>query len=577
MTWRITGALGTEYDRIYSQAGTPSLDLRFASTKSLTDYVSGEQLIDFRRTSSATYVDSDGLIKKATTNLLLWSEEFDNLTAWPNVVGFVTRTANAEIAPDGTLTADKVEFSGADNLFGQSTTIVSGIPHAVSIWVKGVSGETIRITSNAVPGGTNWTLTGEWQRISYGGVSIGTAERLNVSTYGGATARTIYLWGAQLEQSDTSGEYVKTTSTINSAPRFDHDPVTGESLGLLVEEQRTNLLLQSEEFGNGIWGPITGTVSSNVETSPASTLTADKLIITNGGPDGQIAQGVTINSGATVTGSVFVKAAGADSISVTLLSNNNTTPYGRATFNTSTGAIVSAAEALNGASNAGASVQALKNGWFRCIVTVTYPAVTAAGMRLNTFLNGFVNGDGIKGTYIWGAQLEAGAFATSSIPTTTATVTRSADVVSITGANFSSWYRQDEGTSLIDAFTSFTGATGADFYRFGTFTNGTKISRSGIGATPQLLVADNGTSQAAPFAGSLQPNVFAKIAVIYKVDDFAISTNGSLPSGNAVDTSGSVPQGITTLTFMEGIFGCVRRFTYWPQRLPDTTLQAITQ
>jgi hypothetical protein len=49
----------------------------------------------------------------------------------------------------------------------------------------------------------------------------------------------IYLWGAQLEQSATVGEYIPTTSTINSAPRFDHNPTTGESLGLLVEEART--------------------------------------------------------------------------------------------------------------------------------------------------------------------------------------------------------------------------------------------------------------------------------------------------------------------------------------------------
>lgn len=61
----------------------------------------------------------------------------------------------------------------------------------------------------------------------------------------GDPTRGIYIWGAQLEQSSTIGEYIRTTSTINSAPRFHHDPTTGESLGLLVEEQRTNLLLNS--------------------------------------------------------------------------------------------------------------------------------------------------------------------------------------------------------------------------------------------------------------------------------------------------------------------------------------------
>jgi hypothetical protein len=111
-----------------------SLDLHFAKTKSLVDATTGANLVDFTRASSGTYVDSEGVIRTATTNLLLRSEEFDQ-----------------------------------------------------RLGVDGTSG--------------------------------------------------IYLWGAQLEQSTTVGEYIPTTSTINSAPRFDHDPTTGESLGLLVEEQ----------------------------------------------------------------------------------------------------------------------------------------------------------------------------------------------------------------------------------------------------------------------------------------------------------------------------------------------------
>ena len=62
----------------YKSNELPSLDLRFAEDKALVDATTGSNLVDFTRASSGTYVGSDGLIKRATTNLLLRSEEFDN-------------------------------------------------------------------------------------------------------------------------------------------------------------------------------------------------------------------------------------------------------------------------------------------------------------------------------------------------------------------------------------------------------------------------------------------------------------------------------------------------------------------
>jgi hypothetical protein len=58
-----------------------SLDLPFAKTKSLVDATTGANLVDFTRASSGTYVDSEGVIRTATTNLLLRSEEFPTTTA----------------------------------------------------------------------------------------------------------------------------------------------------------------------------------------------------------------------------------------------------------------------------------------------------------------------------------------------------------------------------------------------------------------------------------------------------------------------------------------------------------------
>ena len=107
------------------------------------------------------------------------------------------------------------------------------------------------------------------------------------------------------------------------------------------------------------------------------------------------------------------------------------------TFNLSTGT----------ASGTGASIVSVGNGWYLCIGTVTVNTTGSTGINFS-INNGSTNsytGDGYSGIYLWGAQLEAGAFPTSYIPTTSASVTRNADVASMTGTNFSSWYRQDAG------------------------------------------------------------------------------------------------------------------------------------
>jgi hypothetical protein len=180
--------------------------------------------------------------------------------------------------------------------------------------------------------------------------------------------------------------------------------------------------------------------------------------------------------------------------------------------------------------------------------------------------------------YAWGAQLEAGAFPTSYIPTTTAAATRNADVASITGSAFSSWYRQDEGTMF--AFSSSYGATNSS-RRIAFASDGTTANRFGLlynnSNNPQIVVASAGTLTAIPSV-ALTGATYA-IAAAYKLDDYAISAAGSAPS---TDTSGALPVSINQLSIgnqLNGEFlnGTIKRLTYWPQRLPNSTLQAITQ
>ncbi len=581
----------------------PSLDLRFADSKSLVDATTGQNLVTFTRASSGTYVGSDGLIKTATTNLLLRSEEFDN-ASW-SVIGTASVSANADSSPTGAATADRLTVTTGGYIRQFVNGVIAGATYALSLWVKkpASGGATaIRVTSNNVNAWNTGitqkvTLTSSWQRITFAGTLVSS----NTSAYliiGGVDASglndadcvgDVLIWGAQLEQSSTVGEYIPTTSTINSAPRFDHNPTTGESLGLLVEEQRTNLLLRSEEFDNASWDLAAGTRSANAATAPTGTLTADKLIAaTSPGTTGQLFQAVTITSGATVTGSLFVKDGGFDRLEIVLLSNNNTTPCGRATFNPISGAITTAASTANGGTNVSANVVAYTNGWYRLNVTVTYPAVTAAGMRILVFNSDGAVGDGTKGVFLWGAQLEAGAFPTSYIPTTTAAATRSADVASISGSNFSSWYNGLQGTMFASGFVEGRGAgsfsrlfalaganAGTDEVSMYTRVNidpGTNGRIFGAATVSSVLTGD-----VQPPNGASAGNYVSALA--YKENDFALASNGLGPT---TDTSGSLPTCEKLLIYGQARFqnmpyGSIKRFTYWPQRLANNVLQTITQ
>jgi hypothetical protein len=203
------------------------------------------------------------------------------------------------------------------------------------------------------------------------------------------------------------------------------------------------------------------------------------------------------------------------------------------------------------------------------------------GLRANIYLNTFGNTSDTYGTHhIWGAQLEAGAFATSYIPTTSATVTRAADVASITGSNFSSWYNQTEGTVFVTS--SLTGSsTVRDLVNISDGTSANTIAIRWAAASQaqfSITVASVNQVNIAP-AGYSTLNQFYNRAIGYKLNDFAQSINtvlvgtdtaGTLPTASRLSI-GAVADGTTAFT------GTIKRLTYWPTRLANTTLQQITQ
>jgi hypothetical protein len=367
---------------------------------------------------------------------------------------------------------------------------------------------------------------------------------------------------------------------INQA-RFDHLPVSGESLGLLIEEQRTNLVLRSEEFDNAYWTKLNSTVTPNVIVAPDGALTSDKLVETTATSGHIIRRTIGFAANTTYTVSIYLKAA--ERTAGTFLVLDNTSITGSFHINLLTGEI---AQGTVGLATGATSVN-VGNGWWRMSITFTTTASPSATSYFDFRMSDrwpvtsnvgmSYTGDGVSGIYIWGAQLEAGAFPTSYIKTEASQVTRLADSASMTGTNFSSWYRQDEGTILGDFIARQTAPVAAAV-EINNFTNGSHIRFITNATSFMTFQVGDVTAQAGINLGILAPGPI-KLAGAYRVDDFAACRSGD---SVVTDTSGTVPLSVSRMqigarnapTYWNGT---IRKISYYPQRLSNTQLQALTR
>lgn len=208
-----------------------------------------------------------------------------------------------------------------------------------------------------------------------------------------------------------------------NVPRLDYS--NGSCPSILVEPQRTNLALYSQQFTNGVWSIKSGTFTDNYGFSPDGTTNATRFVSTDSDP--YVYQPIT-GDGSTYTVSCYVKGVGSS--------------IGK-----------------NGSIRVSANSQsfAITNQWQRVTLTCTITGASIMGLEIP---DGASVGDEVL---IWGAQLEAGSYATSYIPTTSASVTRNADVITdstITGINTITETFDDNTTNVITSPTSYTMSQG---------------------------------------------------------------------------------------------------------------------
>mgnify|MGYP000107768597 CR=1 FL=1 len=341
--------------------------------------------------------------------------------------------------------------------------------------------------------------------------------------------------------------------------------------GVLIEGARTNLCLQSQTFDNASWTSNQSSVSANATTAPDGTSTADLLTEdSTAGAVHRATQSLTTTAAAH-TASVYVKPNGRTWVYMRM-ADNTSTPR-RCYFNCSgSGSVGTAESGMTG------SIAALANGWYRISATI---GTALAGANFLVFglssadNTETYNGDGTSGIYLWGAQLEAASFPSSYIPTTTASATRAADTLKITGLSGLthplSLYCEIERVVDIGAVAEGLVATYAD---------GSNFAELFVSSANNATCATTGGGSKAS-AASVALGVTSKIAGRCATNDVNVALNGVAA---AADTTATMPSNPTEVWFGEELgtgvssrpFCYIRRAAIWNRALSDSELQSVS-
>ncbi len=359
------------------------------------------------------------------------------------------------------------------------------------------------------------------------------------------------------------GTYVGADGLIKTAaadePRFDHDPETGESLGLLIEESRTNKALRSENFENNpnYWRTQDGsnTSLSNI-TSPDG---VSKMWLID----------LSSQSGTSSNGSRVYQVGIAFGGAV-----NTFSFYARSVSGTGTFPV------------------AYYNGsdYIKSYVTLTEETQrhsislpTTGGNIVGFTRRGTTHDETLTQAYVWGAQVEEGSFPTSYIPTSDSTVTRQPDLAYITQANMQSWYNNTQGT-IFSHSIGYRGAGGIAYFGsnaegWGVYQNpSSRLRNKGRGSYTPDLASDN------TILYNTYKNVRAGISINDTTNLSNYAVNGVI-RGDSQTRSGpfTYPTGFGLA--QTDVFSashvthslCLNRIVYYPVSLSASQIQYLTQ
>lgn len=580
----------------------PTLNLDFSNTKTL------DPRINFRRGTPGTYYDGK-THAKAEENLISFSEDFSQ---WGKAANLLDPSLVQDASPVGTdayklicgstnashayahmllskenyltsysiyIKADGFNYAWIGFCYDNSTQYQSFV---VDLTSGQILDQYTRNRGNLI--GVNVVSSGnDWYRIEF--ISDGhVANYLAIGGVGdpstdfnsdgrpffqGDGTSGILVWGAQVEDRGSVTAYTPTNGTpitkyqpqlmfaSPDQPRFDHDALTGESKGLLIEESRTNLIEYSDLSASTASTGVT--INRNTMIAPAGLIDAFKV---SAAAALSVEKYNLTTQGKTYTMSIYAKTA--ERSSFKFLSN----------VSGSWQSVIFDLDAISFSKESGfsdASIIDVGNGWRRCSATFTD---SVSQSKVYRFIE-FTGGSSTDGMYFWGAQLEEGSFPTSYIKTTGASATRSADNASITGENFSSWYRQDEGSIYCEAAKRNVPSTVVPVSVDGGTSDYIFLN---LRSTESFEIKKNNVYQVSSLGFSgVAAETYHKIMGAYKKDSAAVSINGlsalndsacEIPTVNRL-TIGST-SGVTQNAH-------IKKIAYYPQRLTNEQLQNLTK
>ena len=570
--------------------------------------------------AAPSYYNSAGVIASASENLLKYSQDLTQSGSWGASSGSIVATASSTAAPDGTTTGSQLSVTSSPlygSGFTQGLSIGTGVStYTLSAYVKEgatpCSGSSGFLQINMLNGSSQnaragYTLTGSgsvngsgspgpsatsitnvgngWYRVSVTVANTGGNNYLVAYVWPSTTQNescSSYVWGAQLESASSPSSYIYTTTAAAYGPRFDFNPSTLALNGLLIEESRTNLALNSAISTSTSWS-LSASASLTPSTTVAPDGTVSGSVLTASATGFQnIYQIVAVpNDTVARTFSLYVYGGTAAATTVVKLQYvNGTGGTDQVSMNWPGGT----ASAYPAGPTYPVIQQALPNGWYRLSTTLANNGGTSLEMIVYP-------ANGATGSVtIWGAQLETGTFPTSYIPTTTTSMTRSADMASVNNASF---FGASQGTlvaSAIPGFLYFNSAAGTGYAPQiaasleSDFNDRLQIRRSASSTTTDGFTCgmyDSGGTvalNASGSNGSWPMLTSGKLALAYQASNFAESTNGAAAATASTGSVFSPTQLVLGNSAYYGNFwnGWLQSVQYFNTRLTNSQIQQLT-
>jgi len=563
------------------------------------------------RATTATRVNAAGLVELVPYNLLQYSEMFSN-AAWTKSGS--TISANTTTAPNGTLTADTLIENTANTTHQIFQSITSGIiganQYTATLYVKQYSTSNrniaLRIQDNAFTFGgviavfnpatgalvtssttlsgvivsTSSTLVNGFYRIAVTfTIASSTAFRYDVVLYNGTSnsylgdgVSGVNIWGTQLNEGSAL-DYQATETRLN-IPRLDYS--LGSCPNILLEPQRTNVVLHSADLSQSVWSKTNYSLASTTSIQGLNTTRITKNAVNNGFYAGSGARNL-INTIGTF-------AAGTKTLTY-LIRKGNTDKVGFIINNVLVGALTAVSCEFN------FNTQTFTN--VSLGLTTSFESPSANVYRISFTINDTGTGtskaiwiapiDASNNTIDGGyldfafAQWEAGAYATSYIPTTSASVTRNADVISRGNIFTNGLITASGGTWFVDIRNNrvLVGDSG----QAGTFLGDINNGFAGNCFLIRYLQTPIARQVIAKRVGGVFTNLYTTLTDTAKI---AIKWNGTTADVfvNGVKVVSATAFTATALEFLTAIggdgFRNINSMALFPTPLTDTQCIALT-